>query len=686
MKRIGILFFALFLAIFVFAQRDTISLDGKWNFTVDSMKVGLKNKWYIQLNNTNQQIVTVPHTWNVTEKLERYFGWAWYQRKIFVPKSNTNAQAMIVFHAVYRDATVWVNGKKVGVNKGSGFTKFSFDVSKHIVKGKDNTISVLVDNSFSNNSLPFQKSFDWPNDGGIIRTSYILLHSIPFVDNLIVTPQINFNTKAGVVNANLKLVSNKSVDYKKLKLKVEIIEENQKTKNTVFKGTPEYTKIQNGQLNFSVNLTNVNAWHFDAPNLYKIKVEVYDNQKITDVYTSTFGFRELRTSGYDLYFNNEKIRLAGIEAMFGSSLKNGMAETHDELRNYLEKLKKHNAIFTRFHWQQDEFVLDWCDRNGMLVQAEIPVWGHKTFYTDTILDIAKSQLQTMITDQHNHACIVAWGVGNEVDARKKINIDGVQELTSFVKSTDSTRLVNYVSNTLQQARHWMPKGTPNDASEKGDILMYNDYHSTWYRQAMAGIGSVMDTIKVENRPMPLIISEFGLCEPENWGNDDKRITDMIYYYAVYESKPHIAGTIYFCLNDYRTHMGGGMFQNHTVRNHGVYDMYGKPKKSADVLTEMNSPIEMSGLNRNKSNQIEVTLVASNGIPSFVVRGYKAYWSKDIQSFSVSSQCEAIPDLAPGLLHTFRFENVFENKGAITVLSPTGRIVYQKQVEQVDPYF
>jgi len=686
MRHISITFIILFLSFPLVAQRDSISLDGKWNFSPDSLQLGLKNKWYITLNPKTVSQVNVPHTWNMTNGLYRYFGWAWYQRTVFIPKSFVKSDTEILFKAVYRDAKVWVNGVLVGSNKGSGFTKFSFDVSKHLKAGKLNTITVLADNSFSRQAIPFMSSFDWPNDGGIIRSSYIITRNTPNIQNLQVSQKTNFETKSAQVQATFKLSHNKIIDPKLLKIKVSLCEENQPTTNLIYNDYPKVNHTANNSIDFKLDLSSIKPWHFDYPNLYKLKVELWYNTIHTDTYYTNIGFRELKTKGHELYFNNEKIRLAGIEAMFGSSLVSGMAETKDELREYLEKLQKHNAFFTRFHWQQDDYVLDWCDRNGMLVQVEIPVWGHKTVFNDTIMSIAKQQLQNTITNQYNHPCIVAWGVGNEVDARKKINIDGVDDLYRFVKRLDESRLVNYVSNTLQQARHWMPKGTLNDASEKGDVLMYNDYHSTWYRQSMAGIGAVMDTIKIENRPMPLVISEFGLCEPENWGDDHKRITDMIYYYAVYESKPHIAGTIYFCLNDYRTHMGGGIFKNHKARFHGVYDLNGKPKKSASVLTELNSPVEMSGLNRDKDNKIEITIVASNGIPSYTLRSYKLYWSKNPDNFVVDSQSKLIPDLEPGKLFSVKLENHFANKGTITIVSPTGRIVYQKQVDNIEPYF
>jgi hypothetical protein len=45
-------------------------------------------------------------------------------------------------------------------------------------------------------------------------------------------------------------------------------------------------------------------------------------------------------------------------------------------------------------------------------------------------------------------------------------------------------------------------------------MMYSDYHSTWYRQARAGRGPLLDKIRAENKNLPLVISGFGLWEPK----------------------------------------------------------------------------------------------------------------------------------------------------------------------------
>lgn len=58
--------------------------------------------------------------------------------------------------------------------------------------------------------------------------------------------------------------------------------------------------------------------------------------------------------------------------MPGSDPAFGAAEPKEQLDKMLTILKESNCVYPRFHWQQDEWVYDWCDRHGMLVQEEVP--------------------------------------------------------------------------------------------------------------------------------------------------------------------------------------------------------------------------------------------------------------------------------------------------------------------------
>ena len=64
--------------------------------------------------------VSVPHTWNVEEGTEDYWGTGWYGYT-FIPEEDwKNKRVQILFHAVYHDACVWLNGEEVVCHQNSG--------------------------------------------------------------------------------------------------------------------------------------------------------------------------------------------------------------------------------------------------------------------------------------------------------------------------------------------------------------------------------------------------------------------------------------------------------------------------------------------------------------------------------------------------------------------------------------
>jgi hypothetical protein len=78
--------------------------------------------------------------------------------------------------------------------------------------------------------------------------------------------------------------------------------------------------------------------------------------------------------------NGERRRLMGAERMAGSNPEFGMAEPTEWITHDHDDLKHMNCMLTRVHWPQDRRVLDYRDRHGILMQAEISAWGGETLH------------------------------------------------------------------------------------------------------------------------------------------------------------------------------------------------------------------------------------------------------------------------------------------------------------------
>lgn len=596
--------------------REVISLSGQWNFLVDSTSAGVSNGWAENgLPAESTRKVIVPHTWNAEKPLAKYTGKAWYERTFEVPEKQLSKTTRLQFDAVYHDAFVYINGKKAGEHLGSGYNRFFVDASPYLKAG-ENTLTVCVDNAYSRSNIPFMRSYDWANDGGIYRNVYEVITSKQAIRNIHVAAMPQEDGK-GQANVKVSFVDEKLIEPSKMKIEAFVTEENQATQNVIYKGLLN-GKIENGTLVSDLSFEKINLWHFDSPNLYKIDLKLIVDGVEKDQYSTVFGFRTIKVENNRYLLNGEPMRLMGVEWMPGSTLERGMAETTADLEANLKMMKNANCIFTRFHWQQDEYVFDWCDRNGILVQEEIPYWGIWTLLNDTLLPKGIQHLDEMIDAHFNHPSIISWGIGNELLAHEPSIHSGLKTLYNHAKSLDPSRLSTYVTNAL----HFdMPSENKlGDASYNFDMIMFNEYYSTHYHQSIDVIPGELDRLNGEYPNKPMTISEWGLCDPVQPGGDERRAKEMAQEMEIYGSKPYVAGAIYFCLNDYRTQRSDNYSKGYPIRDHGVCDGYQNPKKSFEVLKAVSSPIEIKNAVQ-KDGKISVTLYGRIGIPSYIVRNY-----------------------------------------------------------------
>jgi beta-galactosidase len=636
-----------------FREPEALPLNGEWEF-----RVALEPAW---------RTVTVPHTWQVEAGLTEHYGQAGYRRRFFAPARWAGAVVRIEFEAVYHSARVRLNGQAAGEHQRAGYTPFTLDLTRLVKLNAWNELEVEVDNSFDEQMLPRGKSSDWAHDGGITRPVTLLVTPQVYIEHLWI------DASPAKIAARA-VIHNAAVAEARIILSEDIRTE---AGGVIESSNPRAAEavIPAGQTRTielaPVTLAKPRLWHFDDPFLYRARVALNSG----DVAESTFGIRTIEIRGTEFVLNGEPVRLMGVERMAGSNPEFGMAEPREWIDHDHADMRALNCIYTRTHWPQDRRLLDYCDRHGILIQTEVPGWGPRTFQNlkgndeAALLANGMLQLREMIADARNHPCIFSWGVCNEVNGQNPPAQAFIRALYKEAKRLDPARLVTYASHSLFS-------NPGRDVAGEMDYIMFNQYFGSWQKGGTPELEKTLDALHAAFPGKPLVISEYGYCactddRPEN---DPIRIGILESQDKVFRERPWIAGLIFFCYNDYRTHIGDKGEGALKQRVHGVVDLYGARKPSWDVLRRESSPVESLTMDGTR-----VTLRTRGTVPAHTLRGYTlraiAYGRGAIP---LAAQSIALPDLPPGATHTatLQLPSAGIDRVTVEVLRGTGEAVMQ----------
>ncbi len=629
------------------------SLCGEWLFRADPDDRGTKSEWYGVVPREGWRSITVPHTWQVETPLTDYRGVAWYWRPFelpatYVPARRQDCAVRVEFEAVFHTATVWVNGRLAGEHARKGYSAFTLDITDLLQWGRTNTIAVRVDNAFNQRMVPRGRSSDWANDGGIFRPVQLLVTPRVFVERVDVdaVPDLASGNAKLTITAHIRNASEEPWSGRATFL----IAQDEEPLTLLSDAPGEAVSANTGTvetLSLQATLPKARLWHFDHPHLYHLEFSISDGSHEHRMSTK-FGVRKFEIRDSAFHLNGERMRLMGVERMAGSNPEFGMAEPTQWIAQDHSDMKHLNCVFTRVHWPQDKRVLDYCDRHGILIQIEVPAWGPDTFAgmgaepDPDLLENGLEQLREIIARDFNHPSVVAWGLCNEIGGQNPPAYQFAKRLLHEAKRLDPGRLCSYASNSLDS--------TPQrDVAGLMDFIEANEYYGTWAPGTASDAAGYLDEIHAAFPGKPIVVSEYGYCActPERPEGDEQRIETLLSHDAAFRSKDFVAGAIFFCYNDYRTHIGDRGAGSLQQRVHGVVDIYGTPKPSYELLRRESSPIESLTVEQQR-NKFQVRIRVRRDLPMYTLRGYKLrglFFGQG--NIPVERREVDLPDAAPG---------------------------------------
>ena len=212
------------------------------------------------------------------------------------------------------------------------------------------------------------------------------------------------------------------------------------------------------------------------------------------------GFRTVEIKKGNLLVNGVPIMFRGVNRHeFHTDL--GRAVTYDAMVEDLVQMKRHNinAIRTSHYTNHPDFY-DLCDRNGLIVWAEIP---YITEHMPEGRENTISQMTELIVQNYNHPSIVCWGLSNEITATGGVNRDMVENhkaLNDLCHRLDATR-------PTTMAHVFML--SPDDPFVMlPDIRSYNLYYG-WYLGDLEQNDRFFDDWHKKHPDAVMGLSEFG---------------------------------------------------------------------------------------------------------------------------------------------------------------------------------
>ncbi len=502
-------------------SRQLIDLSGIWKFKLNEGNGLTEELSKAPLKDTIE--MAVPSSYNdlvESQEVRDHVGWVWYERNFTIPKTLLNERIVLRFGSATHEAKVYLNGELLVEHKG-GFTPFEAEINNLLVSG-DNRLTVAVNNIIDETTLPVglvkevevdgkkviknSVNFDFFNYAGIHRPVKIYTTPKSYVEDITIVT--DFKENNGYVNYEVQAVGKCNINfdffnyagihrpvkiYTTPKSYVEDI-----TIVTDFKENNGYVNYEVqaiGECNIKVTIideennivaegegkegkltiNNVHLWEPMNAYLYKLKVELLDDEEIIDTYFEEFGVRTVEVKDGKFLINNKPFYFKGfgkhedsyvngrginddtyfeefgvrtVEVKDGKFLINnkpfyfkGFGKHEDSYVNgrginEAINIKDFNLMkwigansFRTSHYPYSEEIMRLADREGIVVIDETPAVGlHLNFMAtgfggdapkrDTWKEIGTKEaheriLRELVSRDKNHPCVVMWSVANE---------------------------------------------------------------------------------------------------------------------------------------------------------------------------------------------------------------------------------------------------------------------------------
>jgi len=415
--------------------REKIRLDEGWKFAFghadDSQKdFGCGTEYFNYLTKANSihnegpystkfsdstwQQVRVPHDFVTTLPYAheashshgyKTVGWkypetsvGWYRKIINIPAEDLGRHIALQFDGIFRNATVWFNGFYMGTEP-SGYATQVYDVTEYVNYGGDNLICVRADATLEEG---------WFYEGaGIYRDAWLLKSAA-----VSVAPFGTFvyaDLKAPYDKATVTIeteVNNAGLTPQQCQVEQRLLDAQGQEVGRTTVAVVKLKGKETAGCKQQLTINTPHLWSTKDPYMYKVETIVKVDGKVTDIYETPTGLREIAfDANKGFLLNGQQLKLKGVN-LHQDHAGVGAAIPEALMLWRIQQLKKFGCnAYRASHNPMTPAQLDFCDREGILVIDENRLAGINNEHLRL--------LERMIKRDRNHPSIILWSDGNE---------------------------------------------------------------------------------------------------------------------------------------------------------------------------------------------------------------------------------------------------------------------------------
>ncbi len=327
-----------------------------------------------------------------------------YVKDLALDQIEPGCQYILNFQGSESGLFLYVNNQFVGYSENL-YLDSEFDLTPYLENGS-NRIGVLC---FKYSSSTWLLDQDFYRFSGLFRDVTLQKRSIYGVYDIEVNSKVNSSDKSAAVT--LILTGDEST-FRKI---------------TLLDGNHVIWQAEGTALQYQTELENLRLWSAEIPNLYRLVVESYHQDRLVETAGLNIGFREVCIRDGVLLLNGKRLIVNGVNR-HEWNMQRGRSVTREDMEFDVAFLKNHNVNAVRTsHYPNQNYFYELCDQSGLYLVDEACLESHGSFATlegykfelgipgdDPAWDtVCISKLLRMYERDKNHPSVIIWSLGNE---------------------------------------------------------------------------------------------------------------------------------------------------------------------------------------------------------------------------------------------------------------------------------